>query len=493
MTDDSRRDARWDVRSGPRNYLALTATQAASTGAAFALVWLATRALGPAGYGHLVAAQGAAMLVMQFFIHWTTMAVTRFGVEEFVQSGRIAVTFWSRAYLLGFKLVLLGATSFLWFPFVARAFGLDKASLPLVFAWLTALSLWWHVQQALQAAKLPRVNGALLTGERLLGLGLVGLLFIGGGVSFGRVVAAYFIAPLCMAALGLYRLRPLLRPLPRPSWPELRKLVTFSLPLIPTALVGYLSTAHFDSIFIVRYLGLDQLGRYAVAQQISGSFLQLPSLVGVLMLPLLVSIGSAGAAPLRAVLPTLALGWSGLCLCAAVAGSWFLPLAFGTRYQEVAPLLWPLFAVASLAGPVLMGYFPLANARSTTVVVATNAVVAGVVNIAADVLLIPRYGLVGCAFASLLAALCAFACTTYQLRATMAGASTAIIGATVAPLAAALTALRWPGNVAALLGFAIFAVQVFLYRPAMRAAWQVFTRARASGTGKSTPAATPAP
>src|SRR5947209_3598483 len=91
-----RRNAAWDIQHGPRNFLALGGSQVAIAVLSFTSVWLAIRTLGPACYGGIVAIIAASQFVAQIAVNWTVTAVPRYGCEEFVETGRVSNTFWTR-------------------------------------------------------------------------------------------------------------------------------------------------------------------------------------------------------------------------------------------------------------------------------------------------------------------------------------------------------------------------------------------------------------
>src|SRR5437868_9931889 len=88
-----RRTSLWDLRNAPRNYVWLIVFQAGSSLFALAALRLITDHIGSDGYGGVVAVIAASQLV-QIFLNWTTVAVVRYGVDEFVDTGAIARTFW---------------------------------------------------------------------------------------------------------------------------------------------------------------------------------------------------------------------------------------------------------------------------------------------------------------------------------------------------------------------------------------------------------------
>src|SRR5437773_692239 len=126
--DTSRQNAAWDLLHAPKNYLALISAQALGSLLSFSSVWLATRYLGPAGYGGVVALITAAQIAMMVAVSWTSISVARYGCEEFVRTGQIASTFWTRLIILVPNLVLVLATAPFWLPRLAGVLNLPANS-----------------------------------------------------------------------------------------------------------------------------------------------------------------------------------------------------------------------------------------------------------------------------------------------------------------------------------------------------------------------------
>ena len=181
--DASRQNPAWDLLHAPKNYLALISAQALGSLLSFSSVWLATRYLGPAGYGGVVALITAAQIAMMVAVSWTSISVARYGCEEFVRTGQIASTFWTRLIILAPNLLVVLATAPFWLPRLAGILDLPPNSTWLVLA-LLLVNVWWiHIQQALQGAKLMRSQGWLLTLERALILLVLSYLALSGSIS----------------------------------------------------------------------------------------------------------------------------------------------------------------------------------------------------------------------------------------------------------------------------------------------------------------------
>ena len=400
-----RRDAGWDLRQGPKNYATLVVAQVASGLLSFAAVWLTTRMLGSAGYGGVIAIIAASQAIGQLAVNWTAVSLSRYGVQEFVETGRLAKSFWTRFWIFLPNVLLVIATSPLWLPPLSSLLKLPPRAHFFVLGHFLCNALWVHIQQGLQGAKLMRLQGSLLTFERVLVLLIVVACYLSGTASFLTIALAYIFAPLGASVAGLFALRKLIFPVSLIDRTLLPSMLKFSLPILPASFVGYMTTNYLDAFFITHYLSAAALGVYSVAYLISGTALQLPLLVGTVMMPLLVTLqvaegGERAERVLHNVLPLLTLAWGTACAFMAAIGSYLLPLIFGVQFQGVTELLWPLMAAAALAGPALMGYAPFSNAKAATHLYMVSAASAALVNVALNYLLIPRYGLLGCAWAT---------------------------------------------------------------------------------------------
>ena len=407
-TASDRRTADWDLSYAPKNYVVLVLAQVASALFSFAGVWLATRFLGPSGYGWIVGIIAASQAIAQLTVNWTAVSVSRFGVEEFVQTGVIAKAFWTRFWIFAPNVLAVLLTSSLWLPFMSSLLKLPTNAHLLIIGNFLAISLWVHIQQALQGAKLLRLQAGLLTIERILIFCFIAIAGISGEATLTPIALAYILSPVIAGTIGLWHLRTLAFPIQALDGAFLWRVLRFSLPMLPASLVGYLSTSYLDAFFITQYLSGAELAVYAVAYQISGMALQLPLLAGTVLLPLFVTLQvdeqeNRARRFVSEVVPIMTLLWGMVCATAAVIGSYLLPRLFGPAFLQLETLLWPLLTASALVAPVLMGYAPFASSKSVTYIAMIGAVVGALVNVLLNFLLIPPLGLLGCAWATTVA------------------------------------------------------------------------------------------
>lgn len=473
-----RASAEWDVRAGPGNYAWMVVAQGASALVSFLTAWWATRRLGGAEYGGVVALLAVSQTVSHLALQWSGTALVRFGAEEFVSTGQVTRTFWARTWVLASCLVAAVATSILWLPILAGWLQVPRTFAPLVLAHLAATAVFAHSQFALQAAKLPRMQAALQLLERVGVFG--GVLLVGAGTQPNLFVwiLPYILSPLLSAACAWIPLSAHIGP-PGACVDSVGRVLRFSYPLIPFFAVGYFSSSQLDAFFLLRSLTHRELASYSISYQAAGALMQLAALAGSLQLPFLVTRGVAGrtdgtARLFGSILPLVCLGWAVACVVAGALASILLPALLGPSLHDAGALMWPFTAAAALAAPVLLGYGPLTNARSATTIAMTAGVVSAAVNVGLNFLLIPRYGLLGCAWATAAAYAVSLMLMEGRARRLIAVPAPRIAWTCLPAVAAAAVAGLGGGTpIAVLAGVAAAAIVAGLLRPSISQGWRI--------------------
>jgi O-antigen/teichoic acid export membrane protein len=381
-------------------------TQFGSALFAFACVWLISKKIGSEGYGGVVAIIAASQ-VAQILVNWTSYSVVRFGTEEFIETEKIARAFWLRFFVLVPNILFALLASKLWFPPLAGWLKLPAESFWFVILHFAATAVWIHVQFGLQGAKLPREQGFLLMFERFLTLAGILILLGIDKLSPLSALICYSISPILMMSVGVFYLRRFIFARFSVDLPYLKKILAYSLPLLPFSLVGYFSGSYVDAIFVSNFLSTKDLGIYSVATQINGIALQLPTLANSLLLPLFITLQKESNNERTKnyflnIMPSLTLIWGIGCAFLAFIGYFAVPLVFGAEFSEATLPLWVLLSSSVVAIPVAIGYSALSNATSRTYISMFAAIFSAILNIAANFLLIPKYGVAGCAWATLI-------------------------------------------------------------------------------------------
>jgi O-antigen/teichoic acid export membrane protein len=414
--NSERRGSNWDIRNAPKNYFWLVVAQAGSSLFAFASVWLITKTIGSEGYGGVVAII-AASHITQVLVSWTGYSLLKFGTEEFVESEKISRIFWVRLFVFLPNLLLVLLASRLWFPPLAEWLNLSNETFYLVILHFITVSLWIHVQYGLQGVKMQRLQGGLLTIERLIIFGGLVFLWYFGNLTPFNVILFYAISPLVMALVGTWFLRQYIFKPFKVDRKFLREILVYSLPLLPFSLVGCFSGNYVDAVFISKFLSTKDLGIYSVATQINGIFLQVPTLANSLLIPFFVTLQAENRTNLlnryfQHTFPALTLIGGLATSIVAFLFYFLIPLIFGQEFSESVLPLWILLTASAISLPSMFGYAALVHSSGMTYIATISTILSAAVNITANFILIPKYGMAGCAWATVLTYLvtiCVFA------------------------------------------------------------------------------------
>ena len=451
-------------------------------------VWLATRYLGAQGYGGLSSVLAFSQ-VAQIAIMWTCSAVVRYGVEEFVETGVIARTFWARTAIFVPNLIALVALTPIWFPLAAELFALPaESALSLAFL-IVSTATAMHVQFSLQAAKLPSFQGGLQMLEKLVTFSALCILAFGPGLTVTSSILAFAVPPAISTVIGLIKLWPMIASPLRIEKQRVVTILRFSLPLPLYSILSVISLNHLDAIFVVKYLSLADFGVYSVAYQVNGLILQLPVLAGSLLLPLFVtsifsdSEETKRARYFREVLPLITLGIGLLCVSAAAVGTIALPRILGKEFESVGLMLWVFASATVLSSPVAAGLLPLTSSISKTTTQMIAAFVSALVKLGLNFAFIPIFGLSGSAWATVAAY--AAALVTYWLitKRHFAFEFDMVLLSILPPVAAALTFELSSSVLTSMLVYfggiiLLFAVRRELFANGLKVLKTVSTRAR---------------
>jgi O-antigen/teichoic acid export membrane protein len=196
----------------------------------------------------------------------------------------------------------------------------------------------------------------------------------------------------------------------RPVWPTraaYRSMLQFSVPLLLTSWAGFFGTNWFDLVVLKWYVPLAGIGMYSLASQLAGVVQQITVIFATLLLPELSVMVLQGQHDrirtlMERVLPYWLLGTSVLFMLVVLGARVGLPLVFGPSYAGAAPVL-ALLMVASCALALFNSCTSLVGAFGATWVLTGISFVSTAVNVAMNLVLIPRFGIAGSAMATVLA------------------------------------------------------------------------------------------
>lgn len=394
-----------EARGFVHNFLGVSAGNYGAIALSFALNVVLTWRLGAEQYGRLSLLIMAVQVLGCIIFNWTLTGLIRFGAQEFARTGSVAESFWSRLVVVAPWLLAAAAALAVGQNAASAYFGVTVAGVWLVFGYFVLSSLLLSLGGVFQASQqMPRYAVTLFLDKAAA---LAGVLLLPAPYAQDpvAVVGCYATASLAVSAWALVKLRRLLAPV-RVGGVAIRAMWTFSLPLIFSTWIGLIGTQWINYAIIKHYLSLSDLGLYSLASQMAGVAQQVTIISSSLLLPhFAVLVANREEKEIRRqverIVPYGLLGFALLLSVGVLASGLVIPLLFGPSFVgSVPPLI--LLLIASMGLALFNTFMPLISALGGTWMLSGITLTSALVNLAAALPLVPRYGVTGAAVATLL-------------------------------------------------------------------------------------------
>jgi O-antigen/teichoic acid export membrane protein len=388
------------LREGFRFYTARLAHVALT----FAVAVLLARALGPAGKGAvqllwLVPQLAAAILVLG--LHQAN--VYFLGKDREGGRHRERALLWNAIYVC----LALGAAGGLGIALarhpLGRVLGLasEPGALGIAAALIPLTMLWTVASHFLLGQRAFRQRNWLEVATTVLLACATAALLWGTELGVAGAVVARILALAVALVLGAWWLRPLgLGPRPEPAQPRLlRSAMAYG---VRSQAGNVLQTMNLrlDMLFVAGFLGASAVGVYSVAVAVAEILWLLPTAIGSVLFPTISGRDQAvsAATAARSCRQALLLTACGV-VAVALVSRWLLPWIFGASFAGAwYPLLVLLPGVLALSLHRVLIFALMSWGRPQEVSYA--ALLALAATIALDLLLIPRWGILGASAAS---------------------------------------------------------------------------------------------
>lgn len=400
MTDDRAHDLRRLVK----NFLGLGIGNYGALAASLLINALLTRRLGTENFGHLALLLMASQMLSLLAASWTQMGVVRFGAVEFSASGAVSIAMWTRVWIAapwaaaGALILLIGHS---WF---AAYLGIPAWGLILVFAHFVVAFVLTTIGAVFQARDQMRRYGVVLFLDKAIMAALLLVVPI-AWVPNPLIVVAFYAASSSVAAICGVQLLGW-----GAVWPMTfdramyRQMLVFSLPLILSSWAGLIGGSWFDLPVIKAYRPHADVGLYQLGVTMAGVVQQITVVFSTLLLPQMsVLVAQGEQAKIQTFIDRLLPYWFlllSILLCLVIlTATTIVPLAFGAAFIGSVPVLvWLALATCALA--LFNAFSPLVVAMGSTWTLTGICLVSGAANVVMDFVLIPRFGIAGSAFAT---------------------------------------------------------------------------------------------
>ena len=372
----------------------------------FALNVILAWRLGTEQFGRLALLIMAVQVLASLIANWTMTALIRFGVQEFARTGSVAETFWGRLCVVAPWLAGAGLVLTLEQGAVASYLDVPIWGVWLLFLYFLLSSLVVTLGALFQACQRMDLYAVALFLDKAVAVVAVLLLPVPYAEEAILVIACYAASSLvvCVWAVTMLGSRILL---PVQAGREaVASLWGFSAPLIVSTWVGLVSTQWIQYAIIKQYLPLSEIGLYSLASQVAGVVQQVTIVSSALLLPhFSMLVANRQNDEIRTLIEKLVpygfLGFALLLSAGVLLAGAGIPLIFGPAFTGAVPPL-GILLVATMALALFNTFMPLVSAYGDTWSLSRITLASALVNLGGALLLIPGFGIMGAAVATLL-------------------------------------------------------------------------------------------
>ncbi len=360
------------------------------------------RLLASEGFGQWGLMMAISQWGYTFFMSWTGAALTRYGREEFLSSGRMRISFTSRMYLTAPGILLMILVASAGSGFLAGVMDAPRYVVALVVLYTLSFALSETVQYILPAMGRSDLTSALLAIERTLVFAGILYLHQAGNANTVTALVAFMAPSLLLNLAVMVRIRAVLLP-----WQLARAHLgtywKFCKPVLITA--PMLGIVGWVDLFVIRhYMTMGHVGDYFLAYQFFNAFTQLCIIVTTVFNPFTVLIVMRNREDLADLLVNR-MQWvaflmaSSLCLLMTVLAH-FVFARMGGPNAPLMENVWLLLVPGGIATFLAAPIGPIYTAKEESVIPAYVCAGMMIVNVGLDLLLVPRIGPIGAAIAT---------------------------------------------------------------------------------------------
>ena len=407
-----------EIRNIWWNYLSLTVSRFILIPLEFFSIILTTRILGAEKYGAVALFLSVVQFIFIWGINWTSSSLVRFGKEEVIQTGSMRKVFGTRTTLL-ILCILISLFFFFIFRQPILAFiGWKEERVWLIALMLIVFSINNHLNYVLQAFGLFRPYSFIPIIEKLSYIFLLGIVFfyfrsveislIIGLIIIAKVIALFFGSSfLRRKPLGPFTVDP----------KTFKDILLYSWPFFFAFSSGYISD-WFDLFVIKYFLTLKDVGLYQVAYQGMSSIGLLLMAVTTVTFPIITALKISEREEdikryLTRITPQMVLMISLiLTLLMLLATPKTIGFIFGGDFtKSTFPLLTLMLCNAFMGISVI--YSSVLASYDLTKGITLISIVMAAINLALDILFVPKIGMMGAAIATVISY--GFSSTAYLL------------------------------------------------------------------------------
>lgn len=345
-------------------------------------------------------------LGVQLGISWSDAAILRHGKEEFVKRNKINKSFWSRNYLFIPSLIFVILIYLIFSEQISEYIGLENKIIFFIistFLVTTTLNYLTNIFRSTDKLKASSYLFAIQKSTYFIGLLLLMSGFFEKNIQ--NTILFLNLSFLLTLAINLYFFNwKIIKPkifdktyfkrIWNYSWPQL------------FGFFGIYLINYVDLFVIRKYLTLSDVGIYSIAYNGFTIVTDIILVLNTLFLPMLVEFRTKKQYTLIkkyiSLIPVLISAWIVLVIIGLISSSFIITTLFSEKYAPAIPSF-NILLIASIFQLISICFMPIINSFDLIIYNQIFNILKAILNIVLDFLLVPKYGIIGAAYGTLIA------------------------------------------------------------------------------------------
>jgi O-antigen/teichoic acid export membrane protein len=345
-------------------------------------------------------------LALVLGLNWSDSSVVRHGREEHITNNKVNQTFWARMYLFVPILVTFSILFSIFSRTITNYIGIDSNLVYLVILVFVFNGVLNFINYLYQSTDKMNKSAYVLLSQKIfylicLGIVLLGVFKANLTVALILLNVSFLLAVIFnIISFDFEKIRPY-----KFNKAYFKKIWAYSWPQL-VGFPGLYAVNYIDIFVIKRYMTLANVGIYNIAYNAFTNISIIIIIIQTLFLPLLVEYRIKKKYGLIKNyvknIPLYTFYWSIIVVLGLLASKYIIPFVFSTKYTlSVQPF--NILLLATICYFVIACLLPLVNAFDYIIYSQIiNLIYAGV-NIIMDFILVPKMGIIGAAYGTLIA------------------------------------------------------------------------------------------
>ena len=397
-------DFKHSIKDSLANFSLLSASKVLVQLLHLAILALITRQLGTESFGKLSIFLMVAQFIFLITVKWTATGFTRFSITHMIENKPISHIFWARNLIAGVLLMVIIFGVVFQKDAISNYIGLPRPCLILLFCYFLGLLLTDYSRQIAEITTSFKALSVVQVIEKIV-------LFLFLYLFATHVFSIIYITIIAVVASRIWLLVPVTRKLFYPlatNKDECVALLRFSLPLLLVSIGGFIF-GWVDIAVIKYFMAIEKVGLYSLAYNGLNAVESMVLLMATVLTPIFISLIANKKKEYimafgRRILPQIQFIWGLAFIALGWISTWMIPLVFGQDFAPSSPVFIILLISLNFTvfNTIVQSIFIGLSQVGT---VAKISISATLINLILDFILVPQFGIIGAAFATLISCL----------------------------------------------------------------------------------------